>query len=342
MQRRTGGGGGDPGRQFDLTSEIRRGGGQRASPIDSASRARTNPGRPAQGSGSAGQPGGAVGRTEGDEQAGRRGRLARPRRAPGPGGAGAMQAHHHAPGETGGNGEKTSGRCSGHGNPPRQPVPGNPPAGEASPTPAPHKVIIALFMLNWGSYAKKPRRLPRPGGGTTEDREASPPQEAPRAPPRPPQAPPMLMRALLPRRGRGGAIKSLGCAAPNRLCAHTQPPLFPCRRFALPLRYPVDWAGVQSEKKKNTKPNPNKRFISLETERRPRPWGTLWAGRSAGMGMGCATSPLGKPGKARRLAGRHALPSPTMQGQPGRARGAGYSGRSPGPEGWTGTPATPR
>ena len=81
---------------------------------------------------------------------------------------------------------------------------------------------------------------------------------------------------------------------------------------------------MESEKKKNTKPNPNKRFISLETERRPRPWGTLWAGRSAGMGMGCATSPLGKPGKARRFAGRHALPAATMQGQPGRARVAGY------------------
>ncbi len=144
----------------------------------------------------------------------------------------------------------------------------------------------------------------------------------------------MLMRALLPRRGRGGRSKSWvaqhqTCLAriPNPLYSHAD--ASPC-----PLRYPVDWAGVQSEKKKNTKPNPNKRFISLETERRPRPWGTLWAGRSAGMGMGCATSPLGKPGKARRLAGRHALPSPTMQGQPGRARGAGYSGRSPGPEGW--------
>ena len=134
----------------------------------------------------------------------------------------------------------------------------------------------------------------------------------------------MLMRALLPRRGRGGRSKSwvaqhqTGLARiPNPLYSHADASPYP-------LRYPVDWAGVQSEKKKNTKPNPNKRFISLETERRPRPWGTLWAGRSAGMGMGCATSPLGKPGKARRLAGRHALPSPTMQGQPGRARVAGY------------------
>ena len=41
-------------------------------------------------------------------------------------------------------------------------------------------------------------------------------------------------------------------------------------------------------------------------------------------GNGVRTSFLRKPGMARRLAGRHALPSPTMQGQPGRARVAGY------------------
>ena len=36
------------------------------------------------------------------------------------------------------------------------------------------------------------------------------------------------------------------------------------------------------------------------------------------------TSFLRKPGKARRLAGRYPLPAATMQGQPGRARVAGY------------------
>ncbi len=43
------------------------------------------------------------------------------------------------------------------------------------------------------------------------------------------------------------------------------------------------------------------------------------------MGMGYATEPLRKPGMARRLAGRYALTAAMMQGQPGRARGAGYS-----------------
>ena len=124
----------------------------------------------------------------------------------------------------------------------------------------------------------------RPKTGTTERQAA---QEA-QSPPAPAAGPAHVDASPAPPEGAGGAIKILGCAAQNLLCAHTQPPLFPCRRFALPLRYPVDWGGVESEKKKNTKPNPNKRFISLETERRPRPWGTLWAGRSAGMGMGCA------------------------------------------------------
>lgn len=59
----------------------------------------------------------------------------------------------------------------------------------------------------------------------------------------------MLMRALLPL-GGGGGIKILGCEAQDRLGAHTQPLLFPCRRFALPLRYPRDWRGVEPGEKK--------------------------------------------------------------------------------------------
>ncbi len=59
-------------------------------------------------------------------------------------------------------------------------------------------------------------------------------------------------------------------------------------------------------------------------------------------GNGVRTSFLSKPWMARRLAGCHALTATTMQGQPGRARGAGYSGRAPGPGDWPGTSATPR
>ncbi len=87
----------------------------------------------------------------------------------------------------------------------------------------------------------------RPKTGTTERQAA---QEATRAPPCPPQAPPMLMRALLPRRGRGGAIKILGCAAQNLLRAHIQPPLFPCRRFALPSSVPQGLARSGARRKK--------------------------------------------------------------------------------------------
>ncbi len=130
--------------------------------------------------------------------------------------------------------------------------------------------------------------------GERAQRAAQPPRSprggrcAPRAPP------PMLMRALLPRRGRGGRSKSWAAQHQTKKAATLTPPFFPCRRFALPSLVPkvLGWSGVRL--KKNTKPNQNKRFIFSRTEWKPRSLGTLWAGRSDGMGKGAAALARGE------------------------------------------------
>lgn len=262
--------------------------------------------------------------------------------------------------------------------PPRLASPGNRPAGGAPRRrPGEKAPLVLVSIALWALLASKqlkinekrqgqaPPGAPPGGAGQAlrqhhqEERQPQAPHHRPaplcvarkrragrpgghQSPPGPAAGRAHADASPAPPEGAGGAIKILGCEAPNLLAAHTQPLLFPCRRFALPLRYPMDWVGVESEKKKNTKPNPNKRFISLETERRPRPWGTLWAGRSDGMGMGCATSPSWQ---ARDGAQSCRTLPPNRRDDAGPAekgQGGGLFGRDPGPEGWPGTPATPR
>lgn len=131
----------------------------------------------------------------------------------------------------------------------------------------------------------------RPKTGTTERQN---PTHRPPEPPAPAAGRAHVDASPAPPEGAGGAIKILGCAAPNLLCAHTQPALraYPTPFIPMPTLRPALFGtpgtGAEwSPEKKNTKPNLNRVFLR-RAEWSVRHWGTLWAGRSAGMGMGCA------------------------------------------------------
>ena len=336
-------GGGDPGGENDLARPGRRGGRQRASPPHRATDTNAHISGPTEITRASGQPQGHATRRRGQKQASGRRTVTATHGAPGPHRAGTVRAQDHAPGEGRRDGQEArSGRRSGHGNP--QVARPQAPPGRVGGIAPPH----VDNYNTWLYYNKGVRQNKRcktagwgrrgPKTGTTERQAA---QEAPRAPPRPPQAAPMLMRALLPRRGRGGRSKSW--VAKHKTCLARIPNPLYSHADASPCLFGTPWTGSEWSRKRKKTQNPTQISVLFLWRRNGDPGHGVLFGQGEVPAWEWGAHELSS--QARDGAPSCRTPRPTRRhdaGPAGKGQGGGLFGRDPGPEGWPGTLATPR